>query len=110
MAFASRVSVRTIQPRLFDNLRKKMKEILGDRVQEVIVSKYHISSPMPCSIMFRNDVLYLEINPHHPTIESLSDSVNEGSQNSLFGDLVISLFDIAQLRAKDLLKKNLNIE
>jgi HSP90 family molecular chaperone len=92
VSFASRVNVRT-QSDSFETLRKKMKEILGNRVQDVIVSEDLISSQMPCFINLRNDVRNLEINPNHSAIVSLNNKVNEGSQDSLISHLVNTLFD-----------------
>jgi molecular chaperone HtpG len=97
----------------FDDLIKKFKEILGDKVKEVRISKKLTNSPvclavdaMGMDIRMERYLLeqkqiqagsakILEINPKNAIVSSLQEKINDKSYAEKFEETVKTLFDLA---------------
>lgn len=104
-----------------ENLVKTMKEVLGDKVEKVVISSRVVDSPCVLvtgqygwsanmerimkSQALRADTMgnfmaskkTLEINPEHPIINELRQRVDADSSDKTVRDLVLLLFDVALL-------------
>jgi molecular chaperone HtpG len=105
----------------FESLTKKMKDILGDKVEKVLLSHRIVSSPcclvtgefgwtanmeriMKAQALRDNSMTSfmvskktLEINPSHPIIAKLKEKLEENENDPTVRDLVFLLFDTAIL-------------
>lgn len=117
------------QKQAFSGLSAKMKEILGDKVEKVLVSQRVVSSPcclvtgefgwtanmeriMKAQALRDNSMTSfmvskktLEINPNHPIMAKLNEKIAENANDPTIKDLVWLLFDTSMLSSGFSLEK-----
>jgi len=105
----------------FEGLTKKVKDILGDKVEKVVLSNRVVNSPcclvtgefgwtanmeriMKAQALRDNSMTSfmvskktLEVNPNHPIIEKLREKLAENENDPTVRDLVFLLFDTSIL-------------
>lgn len=108
-------SEEALSANLSDNLIQVFKQVLGDRVEDVVVSRRLVSSPVILvagkegldsqmeKMMklldrdFKGSKKVLEINPTHPLIKNLARLALGDGQNSLLRSCILQLYEGAQL-------------
>jgi molecular chaperone HtpG len=103
----------TVKDEKLVSLREKFREVLGDKIKDVRISKKLSQSPVCLAVdanamdirmerylleqkqILSSSAKILEINPDHPIIKSLDNNLNDESKKSRSESIIKTLFDQA---------------